>query len=296
MRGWAAGAGSGRQAAGSGRQERVEAQAAGSGGGEADLPLRNERRKIAECCPPGWPGRGTIPAMGILIRLVITAVSLWIATLVIDGIRLTTDNVGGQIGTLLAVAVIFGIVNAVLRPIIKTIGCGLYVLTLGLISIVVNGLLFLLASWIAGRVRPAVPRRRLLAERRSGRPAGRHRQLGAEHAGPRRRRRLSHSPAIGLVTYGISKDRNPVGPYGGCMGEERRGYLYGLTAYVLWGFFPIYFKLLKPSPPLEILAHRVIWSVLFISLLLLAMRNWRLHRAAGAGTGGCSAASRSPAC
>ena len=88
--------------------------------------------------------------MGILIRLVITAVSLWIATVVIDGIRLTTDSLGGQIGTLLAVAVIFGIVNAVLRPIIKTIGCGLYVLTLGLISLVVNGLLFLLVSWIAG--------------------------------------------------------------------------------------------------------------------------------------------------
>jgi len=59
------------------------------------------------------------------------------------------------------------------------------------------------------------------------------------------------------------------------MGEERRGYLYGLTAYVLWGFFPIYFKLLAPSPPLEILAHRVIWSVLFISVLLMVMRNWR---------------------
>jgi len=90
--------------------------------------------------------------MGILIRLVITAVSLWIATLVIDGIRLTTESLGGQIGTLLAVAVIFGIVNAVLRPIIKTIGCGLYVLTLGLISLIVNGLLFLLVSWIAGRL------------------------------------------------------------------------------------------------------------------------------------------------
>jgi putative membrane protein len=89
--------------------------------------------------------------MGILIRLVITAVSLWIATVVIDGIRLTTDSLGGQIGTLLAVAIIFGIVNAVLRPIIKTIGCGLYVLTLGLISLVVNGLLFLLVSWIAGQ-------------------------------------------------------------------------------------------------------------------------------------------------
>ena len=90
--------------------------------------------------------------MGILIRLVITAVSLWIATLVIGGIRLTADSLPSKIGTLLAVAVIFGIVNAVLRPIIKTIGCGLYVLTLGLISVVVNGLLFLLTSWIAGKL------------------------------------------------------------------------------------------------------------------------------------------------
>jgi len=90
--------------------------------------------------------------MGILIRLVITAVSLWIATLVIGGIRLTADSVPSKIGTLLAVAVIFGIVNAILRPVIKTIGCGLYVLTLGLISLVVNGLLFLFTSWIAGQL------------------------------------------------------------------------------------------------------------------------------------------------
>jgi len=89
--------------------------------------------------------------MGIIIRLVITAVSLWIATLVIDGIELNTESVPGKIGTLLAVAAIFGIVNAVLRPIIKTIGCALYVLTLGLIAIVVNALLFMLTSWIAGQ-------------------------------------------------------------------------------------------------------------------------------------------------
>jgi putative membrane protein len=89
--------------------------------------------------------------MGILIRLVITAVSLWISTLVIGGIHLTTGSVLGKVGTLLAVAVIFGIVNAILRPIIKTIGCGLYVLTLGLIAVVVNGLLFMLTSWIAGK-------------------------------------------------------------------------------------------------------------------------------------------------
>lgn len=89
--------------------------------------------------------------MGIIIRLVITAVSLWIATLVIDGIELNTDSVPRKIGTLLAVAAIFGIVNAVLRPIIKIIGCALYVLTLGLIAIVVNALLFMLTSWIAGQ-------------------------------------------------------------------------------------------------------------------------------------------------
>ena len=89
--------------------------------------------------------------MGIIIRLVITAVSLWIATLVIGGIRLTTESVPGKVGTLLAVAIIFGIVNAVLRPIIKTVGCGVYVLTLGLVSLIVNGLLFLLTSWIAGQ-------------------------------------------------------------------------------------------------------------------------------------------------
>ncbi len=90
--------------------------------------------------------------MGILIRLVITAVSLWIATLVIDGIDLTSDSASGKAGTLLAVAVIFGVVNAILRPIIKVLGCGLYVLSLGLIALVVNGLLFLLTSWIAGEL------------------------------------------------------------------------------------------------------------------------------------------------
>jgi chloramphenicol-sensitive protein RarD len=59
------------------------------------------------------------------------------------------------------------------------------------------------------------------------------------------------------------------------MSDERRGYLYGLTAYVMWGFFPIYFKHLRPSPPLEILAHRVVWSVVFVALLLTVARHWR---------------------
>jgi chloramphenicol-sensitive protein RarD len=52
-----------------------------------------------------------------------------------------------------------------------------------------------------------------------------------------------------------------------------------VTAFVLWGFFPIYFKLLRPAGPVEILAHRVIWSVLFITLVLTAIRQWRPLRA-----------------
>lgn len=90
-----------------------------------------------------------MPAMGILIRLAISAVALWLATLLVPGITLDTDSLTGAVGTLVVVAIIFGLVNAILRPIIKTVGCGLYVLTLGLVAVVVNGLLFLLTSWIA---------------------------------------------------------------------------------------------------------------------------------------------------
>jgi putative membrane protein len=86
--------------------------------------------------------------MGILIRLAVSAFTLWLATLVISGI--TVDGTTGRkVLTLIAVAVIFGIVNAVIRPIVKTIGCWAYLLTLGLVSLVVNGALLLLTSWIA---------------------------------------------------------------------------------------------------------------------------------------------------
>lgn len=61
--------------------------------------------------------------------------------------------------------------------------------------------------------------------------------------------------------------------------DQRRGYAYGLAAFVIWGFFPIYFKLLRPSGAVEILAHRVVWSLLFIAGVLTALRHWRLVRA-----------------
>ena len=62
------------------------------------------------------------------------------------------------------------------------------------------------------------------------------------------------------------------------MGEERKGYLYGLVAYVLWGFFPIYFKMLQPASPFEILAQRILWSLAFIALLLAIIRGWSFLR------------------
>jgi chloramphenicol-sensitive protein RarD len=59
------------------------------------------------------------------------------------------------------------------------------------------------------------------------------------------------------------------------MGAEQKGYLYGFGAYALWGFFPIYFKLLRPSSPFEILAQRILWSLVFVALILTALRGWR---------------------
>ncbi|MFV2101961.1 phage holin family protein [Micromonospora sp. LOL_024] len=89
---------------------------------------------------------------GLLIRVGATAVAFWLATLIIPGISLDSSSVSETVLTLILVAVIFGVVNAVLQPVIKTVGCAFYLLTLGLIALVVNGLLFLLTGWIADQV------------------------------------------------------------------------------------------------------------------------------------------------
>ena len=62
--------------------------------------------------------------------------------------------------------------------------------------------------------------------------------------------------------------------------ERRAGTAAGLSAYLLWGCFPLYFPLLEPAGGVEIVAHRVIWSLLFVALLLTALRRWSLVRAA----------------
>lgn len=90
--------------------------------------------------------------MGLLIRVVINAVALWITTLVVPGIEVTGSTAWRSVLTILAVAVIFGLVNAILKPIIKVVGCVFYILTLGLIALVVNALLFLFVDWLSGQL------------------------------------------------------------------------------------------------------------------------------------------------
>ena len=85
-----------------------------------------------------------------LLKVVVSAASLGVATWVVSGITLTTASVWSKIGTLLAVALIFGLINATLKPLIKVVGCAFYILTFGLGALVVNGLLLWLASVISG--------------------------------------------------------------------------------------------------------------------------------------------------
>jgi putative membrane protein len=87
--------------------------------------------------------------MGFLVRWLINAVALWVTTKVVSGIEISGSSTGKELLTLLAVALIFGLVNAIIKPIVKLVGCLFYLLTLGLISFFVNALLFLLVDWIA---------------------------------------------------------------------------------------------------------------------------------------------------
>ena len=90
--------------------------------------------------------------MKALIRVLVSAAALFVATAVVPGIQLTAGSTLSKIATLVVVALIFGVVNAVLKPLAKIFGCLFYVLTLGLIGLVVNGLLLWLTSWVAGKL------------------------------------------------------------------------------------------------------------------------------------------------
>ena len=74
-------------------------------------------------------------ALAFVVRVAVVAVALGVATAIVPGVDVTAGSTEARIGTLLAVALIFGLVNAVVKPVIKTIGCAFYILTLGLVGL-----------------------------------------------------------------------------------------------------------------------------------------------------------------
>lgn len=85
----------------------------------------------------------------------INALALWAATILIPAITLTPyggEGLWQTIGSFLLVGAIFGLVNAIIAPIIKVIAFPLYVLTFGLISFVINGALLLFVAWLSAQI------------------------------------------------------------------------------------------------------------------------------------------------
>lgn len=96
-----------------------------------------------------------------LVKVVITAIAFWLTTLIIGalsddpGISITPFSPGGTLEfilTLLLIALIFGLVNGIVGNFIRIVAFPLYILTLGLIALVVNSLLLLLVSWISDQL------------------------------------------------------------------------------------------------------------------------------------------------
>ncbi|MEU1039592.1 phage holin family protein [Streptomyces sp. NPDC005551] len=84
-----------------------------------------------------------------VVKTIANAGALAVAVWLLDKITLTGDSTGGKAGTLLLVALVFGLVNVLVKPVVKILTFPLFVLTLGLITFVVNALMLLLTSWLA---------------------------------------------------------------------------------------------------------------------------------------------------
>ena len=90
---------------------------------------------------------------GIITKVVINAVAIWIATLVVADVTVgERGGIGHRILSLLVVGALFGIVNAFIKPVVKLFTLPLYLLTLGLMTFVVNALMLKIVEWLSGRI------------------------------------------------------------------------------------------------------------------------------------------------
>jgi putative membrane protein len=87
--------------------------------------------------------------MGFLLRVGFTGLALWIVTLIVPGMSFVGGQTTAQrIGIILVVALVFGLVNAFVKPIVQVLSIPLYILTLGLFHVVVNALMLWITAWI----------------------------------------------------------------------------------------------------------------------------------------------------
>jgi putative membrane protein len=89
---------------------------------------------------------------GFLVRLVVTAVALWVATALVGGLVLEAGSPTEQALTMLGVALVFGLLNAVIKPVLTVLTLPLFILTLGLITFVINALVLLLTGWVSDQL------------------------------------------------------------------------------------------------------------------------------------------------
>lgn len=87
-----------------------------------------------------------------LLRVLTTGVALWFAAWIVPGIGLDDRELSDRILTVLLVALVFGLVNAVLGPLLRVLTFPLFVVTLGLFSLVVNALLLWLTGWLSAEL------------------------------------------------------------------------------------------------------------------------------------------------
>ncbi len=91
-----------------------------------------------------------IATLRLILRLAINAIALVVATWLLSGISVSGSSTSENALTIIGVAAIFGVVNAIVRPIVTLLGLPFIVLTLGLLLLVINALMLMLTSWLAG--------------------------------------------------------------------------------------------------------------------------------------------------
>ena len=90
-----------------------------------------------------------------LVSSIISAGAIWLVTFLIPAVTLTPyggDGLWQTIGSFLLVGAIFGLINAIIAPVVKVLAFPLYVLTFGLISFVINGALLLFVAWLSTQI------------------------------------------------------------------------------------------------------------------------------------------------